>query len=307
MEGKERSGGRRTTSRLSTVVAGLSVLAAVAIVFMTFGIAPVMAQQGEVTTVTVNAPEYVEEGEIFYVTIDVDYIEDFNAGMFDLSFDHKVVKVKDVSDGSIDDMEMPIYYWDHIDSDTIAVISGFPEEIDTKVSGAGYLAKITFEVEGEEDDECILYISNGELTKYVFEDEVATPEAIPAVWIDAELRVGVEEDEEEDEEGEEDIEDEEPTLTPSPTLTPETNVTVTPTPTPTLAPGETPAPTPTLAPGVTPLQEATPAEKTTPKPTAPPTTEEKAMPTPTPEEPGFEVVFAIAVMSTVAYILLRKR
>ena len=79
------------------------------------------------------------------------------------------------------------------------------------------------------------------------------------------------------------------------TLTP--TATVTPTPTPTLAPGETPAPTPTLAPGET------------PKPTATPTTDGKPTPTPTPKQgvPGFEAIFAIAVMLAIVYILRRKR
>jgi hypothetical protein len=55
--------------------------------------------------------------------------------------------------------------------------------------------------------------------------------------------------------------------------------------------GEEEEPAPTL------IQEAPPEEKTTPKPTptAPPSPEEK--PTPKPAVPGFEAVFAIAVMT----------
>jgi hypothetical protein len=58
-------------------------------------------------------------------------------------------------------------------------------------------------------------------------------------------------------------------------------------------------------PAPTPIEEAPPAEKTTPKPTAPP--EEKPTSTPKPTAPGFEAIFAIAVMSTMAYILLRRK
>ena len=75
------------------------------------------------------------------------------------------------------------------------------------------------------------------------------------------------------------------------TLTPAATVT----PSPTLAPGVTPTPTPTLAPGVTPKPK--PAEKPKPMPT----------PTPKPAVPGFEAIFAIAAMLTIAYMLLRKR
>ena len=81
----------------------------------------------------------------------------------------------------------------------------------------------------------------------------------------------------------------EPGVTPTPK--PETNVTET---------GET-TPTPSLASRETPLREATPGVK----PTSTPSTEEKA--TPTPKVPGFEVIFAIAVLLTIAYLLLRRR
>jgi hypothetical protein len=136
----------------------LLVLIAITVAFLT--VAPVMAQQAEVT---VNAPEYVEEKETFDVTIDVEGITDFNSGMFDLTFDHKVVKVDDVTDGSIDDTEVPVAMWDDMDSDTIRVIlelSGV-----TTVSGSGYLAEITFKVKGDEGEESALEIAEGELVK----------------------------------------------------------------------------------------------------------------------------------------------
>ena len=63
--------------------------------------------------------------------------------------------------------------------------------------------------------------------------------------------------------------------------------------------GEEEKPTPT------PTEEAPPEEKTTPKPTAPP--EEKPTPTPKPAVPGFENILEIAVMSAIAYLLLRRR
>jgi hypothetical protein len=76
----------------------------------------------------------------------------------------------------------------------------------------------------------------------------------------------------------------------------------------------TPTLAPTLAPGVTPTStpKATPspgqAVKVTPtvKPTSTPKSKETA-PTPTSKTPGFEAIFAIAVMSAIAYILVRRR
>ncbi|RLG29364.1 hypothetical protein DRN97_11990 [Methanosarcinales archaeon] len=308
-----KSSGRIT--KLSMTRAGMSVLLVlivIALALTSLAVTPVMAQEAEVT-VTVNAPEYVEEKETFDVTIDVEGITDFNNGMFDLIFDHKVVKVDDVTDGSIDDTEIPIAMWAPMDSDTIKVMLELSGT--TTVSGSGYLAKISFKVKGKDGDKSALELSNGELVKYVFEDDRATPEAIEANWNSAVVKVGIVEEEGEEEE------EEEPTPTPTlapgetPAPTPETNLTETPTPTstPTLAPGETPAPTqtPTLAPGKTPKRKATPAVKTTPTPksTATPTTKGKPTPTPTPKPavPGFGAVLAIAVISAIAYILRRRK
>ena len=291
MEEKGKNSGKILKLPMSGAgISVLLVLIAIAVAFLT--VAPVMAQEAEVT---VNAPEYVEEKETFEVTIDVEGITDFNSGMFDLTFDHKVVKVDDVTDGSIDDTEIPVAMWDDMDSDTIRVMLELPET--TTASGSGYLAVITFKVKGDAGEESALEIAEGELVKYVFEDERATPEAIDANWNGAVVKVSVEEEEEEEEEEE-------------PTPTSEANVTESPmseanvTESPTSEANVTESPTPTLAPEETPKPTATPEKKTTPKPTATP--EKKSTPTPTPV-PGFEAIFAIAVMAAIAYILVRKK
>ncbi|MCK4435276.1 hypothetical protein KAU87_00535, partial [Candidatus Bathyarchaeota archaeon] len=225
-----------------------------------------------------------------------------------------------------------------------------------------------------------LEISDGELVKYVFEEDRATPEAIGVNnWNDAEITVGAKEEEKEEEEEPPGITAWEPaeavvSITEGESMTFEITVDqkvdiswqmngtevqtdeditgaiytntsavagiwnvsaiaistetglstmrtwiwsvaststealeVTPTSTPTLAPGETPVPTPTLASGETPKPTATSAIKPTPKPTAPPATEKKATPTPKPAIPGFEAMFAIALISAIAYVLLRKK
>ena len=295
MEERGKSSGRIT--KLSMTGTGMSVLlVSIAIVLTFLAVTPVMAQVAEVT---VNAPEYVEEKETFDATIDVEGITDFNSGMFDLIFDHKVVEVDDVTDGSIDDTEIPVAMWDDMDSDTIRVMLELPET--TTVSGSGYLAGIAFKVKGDAGEESALEIAEGELVKYVFEDERATPEAIEVNnWNGAVVKVSVEEEEEEV------VVEEEPTPTPeanvteSPTPTPEANATES--PTPTLAPEETPKPTATPEKKSTPKPTAAPEKKSTPKPTATP--EKKSTPTPT---PGFEAIFAIAMMSAIAYILHRRK
>jgi hypothetical protein len=189
------------------------------VMFILLAVTPVLAQEVEVR---VNAPEYVEEGETFDVTIDVDNITDFNTGQFDLSFDSSVVNVTDVEDGCLDGEAIPAEMWAFIDKNTIRLLLNIPGV--EGVSGSGYLAKISFEAVGEEGDESVVDIFDGLLVN-------TEAEKIPAKWIDAEIRIGEEEEEEE-----------KPTPTPSPTSTP------TPMPMPTL----TPAPMPTLIPLPTP-------------------------------------------------------
>jgi len=154
--------------------------------------------------VRVNAPEYVEEGATFVVTIDVNYIEDFCGGMFDLSFDRSVVKVTDVEDGCIDRETIPVEMWAPMERDTIRVLLDLPGT--TTVSGSGYLAKISFKVKGKEGDKSVLNLSNGFLEGINFADSVLMLEEIPAVWIDAKIRVGSKEEEEEEKEEEEEVE-----------------------------------------------------------------------------------------------------
>ena len=155
------------------------------------------------------------------------------------------------------------------------------------LNGSGYLAEVVFEVKGKGGDKSDINIGG-----LLFNTEA---KEIPASWSGTEVRVATEEEEEEEEEP-----TPTPTLAPGVTPTPETNVTVTPSPTPTLAPGVTPMPTPTLAPGVTP-------KPTTPTPTLAPWETPKPTPTPTPKPPGFEAIFAIVGMLTLAYILLKKK
>nr|CBH36776.1 hypothetical protein, secreted [uncultured archaeon] len=349
----------RGGSRLSKVGTAVFLLS-VAIAFVSLAVAPVMAQE-DVVTVTVNAPELVVEKETFEVTIDVDSITDFNTGLFDLTFDHKVVKVDDVTDGNIDDIAIPIGMWDDMDKGTIRVFFTVPEA--TGVSGSGYLAKISFNVKGDEGDECVLDIENGFLGN-------TTAEEIVADWVGGTIKIGKEEGEEEQQppsitawepteeavsstEGETitfeisvdqevdinwQINGTEVQVDEGVTKAAYTNTSAvvgtwnvsaiatntetdlvsthtwiwsvtstateasegTPTPTPTLAQSETPTPKAKTTPGQT--VKATP----TVKPTSTPKSKETT-PTPTSKTPGFEAIFAIAAMSAIAYMLLRRR
>jgi hypothetical protein len=355
--------GKRGNKRSSRLVVGCRIAVLVVSMSMMLAVIPtIMAQEAEVT-VTVNAPEYVEEGETFEVTIDVEDIKDFYFGTFDLIFDSSVVSTKetDVKAGCIDETEIPVSMCDFVDPDTIKIMPELSGE--TPVSGSGYLAKIKFEVEGEEGDACVLVISNGELVRPPVKGDF--PHEIQAKWIDAEIRVGVEEEDEDD------VRDEVIPVSPNITMrkpaeavvsnivgesrtfnisvdqiadirwqingtkvqTNESvteavytnasaaigiwNISVITTNTTTglsdmhtwiwsVTLTATVTPTPTPATGVTPTPEAETERTPTPTPTlAPGMSPTSTTATPTPEPPGFEALFAIAALLTIAYILLK--
>ncbi len=200
MEEKGISSNRNKTKNLklsvvSVVMAGLSVLL-VSIAFTVLAVTPVAAQSVPVE-VRVNASEEVEEGESFVVTIDIKDVTDFTSGQFDLSFDSSVVDADktDVTDGSIDGETIPIFMRKKfVDSDKIRVML-YMLPMGTVVSGSGYLAKIEFEVKGGGGDKCMLNLSNGKLFRI---PEGGLEEKIPATWIGAEIRIGGEEEEEEE-------------------------------------------------------------------------------------------------------------
>ena len=157
-----------------------------------------------IAEVRVNAPEYAEEGATFVVTLGVDSVTDLTAAQFDLSFDPAVIKVSDVKEGEINGEDILTVMWClNPAKDTVRVLIMMP--IGESVSGSGYLAEIEFEVKGKEGEKSELTFSNGELVGITFTDSVPMPEEIPAMWTDAEIRVGSKEEEGEkkEEEGEE--------------------------------------------------------------------------------------------------------
>lgn len=144
------------------------------------GLAAVLAE--DTITVMVNAPEVVNAGGTFDVTIDVDKIVNLNSGQFDLTFDSSVLKVTDVKNGCLDEATIPVDRCEFMDKDTIRVlleVTGI-----TGVSGSGYLARISFEVVGKGGDKSVLDISKGIL----YNNEA---EKIPAEWIDDEIIVKI--------------------------------------------------------------------------------------------------------------------
>nr|QNO53345.1 hypothetical protein GMAEILFI_00017 [Methanosarcinales archaeon ANME-1 ERB6] len=145
--------GRNLLARCAVICIVAAIIGSVAIP----GLATLQAEDTVTVTVTVNAPEYVEE--TFNVTIDVDNVTDLNSGQFDLSFDSSVVNVIDVREGEINGEAVPIFNWDFVDADTVKVLVSLP--MGEGVNGSGYLAEVVFEVNGKSGDKSKLDISRG--------------------------------------------------------------------------------------------------------------------------------------------------
>jgi len=123
-----------------------------AALLIAFVAVPAQAQQ---TTVSLTTPELVQ-GSTVYATVEIDDVNNLDAGQFDLLFNPDVLKVVNVEDGSIERTKIPVQ-WRSIDGDMLRVI--FNLEGVTGISGSGQLARIGFEVIG--DGESNLLISSG--------------------------------------------------------------------------------------------------------------------------------------------------
>ncbi len=163
--------------------------------------------------VRVEAPQCVEEAGTFTATVDVSAVTNFSSAQFELSFNSSVVKITDVKDGKIGGETVPVFGWAFKPGSTdsvIVIISMPPGEV---VSGSGHLAEVEFKVKGEEGDESVLNIFNGVLVGIHFTDSLGIEE-IPTVWVNAVIRVGADEAEEEEAEEEKDEAELLPTATP---------------------------------------------------------------------------------------------
>lgn len=123
-----------------------------AVFLIAFAAVPAQAQQ---TTVSLTTPELVQ-GNTVHAAVEIDDVNNLDAGQFNLSFNPDVLKVVNVEDGSIEGTKIPVQ-WSSIDGDMVRVI--FNLEGVTGISGSGQLAKIGFKVIGEGDSN--LLISSG--------------------------------------------------------------------------------------------------------------------------------------------------
>jgi len=103
-------------------------------------------------TVSIDAPAEVNPGSSFVANVTVDYVENYDACGFDVTYDQTIITVTDVTGGEIDGhaVEVDWVYYPSGPPDpgkirVLAVVPGMPGP---GVTGTGHIAQIHFNVLG---------------------------------------------------------------------------------------------------------------------------------------------------------------
>ena len=137
---------------------------------------PFIAAADEVT-VSIDAPAEVDAGADFTARVNITEVINFDACNYDITYDHLILEVTDVTDGIIGETVIPVDMWDFVPAETqgtIRVIQNVPGL--SGVSGSGYLSEIHFHVVGSAGNTSDISLSNG-----ILSDNTATE--IPAAWV----------------------------------------------------------------------------------------------------------------------------
>ena len=99
--------------------------------------------------VWIDAPDKVARGAEFVATVNISQVSNLDIAQYDIAYNSDVLKVLDVTDGSIDGMRMPVDMWGYILPcciGRIRVLNNAPGTYG--ISGQGYLAEVHFLVTG---------------------------------------------------------------------------------------------------------------------------------------------------------------
>ena len=114
-------------------------------------------------------PEIVEMGDTFNVSLNLSYVNDFDAANFDVLFNPEKINVTDVKDGKINETNIPISQWAFIEPGKVRIIVNIPGI--SGATGEGYLAELQFETISPGNS--IINLSNCVLSNIYAEEIVA--------------------------------------------------------------------------------------------------------------------------------------
>ena len=123
----------------------------------------IMAESGTVT-VLIDSPDivYKDDSEYFHVLVRITSVTNFDAAQYDISYNPNVIRIQNVTAGSISGTAISIESWSFVPASTQGVvriinsISG-----SAGVSGEGYLADIYFKIIGEPGDSSAISFVEG--------------------------------------------------------------------------------------------------------------------------------------------------
>ncbi|MEK7353929.1 MAG: Ig-like domain-containing protein, partial [Chloroflexota bacterium] len=160
----------------------MRILSAVVVFALLLGnaVAVPVTAAGEVP-VTINAPANALPGSNFTATIDIGSVTNFDAANYDVSFNPAVLRLDDITDGSIGGTVIPVEAWNEWSPGTFTAVQNVPGL--TGASGSGYLAVLHFFVIGSAGQTSNITLSNGMLGNNLAQQ-------IPATWVGDSVVVG---------------------------------------------------------------------------------------------------------------------
>ena len=112
--------------------------------------------------VSLNAPDVADADSDFTVTVDISQVTNFDAAQYNISFDDTVLRLDNVTDGTVDGTAIPVDMWSPQDGGPCIILQNVPG-LDG-VTGSGTLAELHFHVIGSAGDRSYIGLQNGVLS-----------------------------------------------------------------------------------------------------------------------------------------------
>lgn len=127
------------------------------------------------TTVTINAPDNARFGSDFTASINIDNVTDLTAATYTVTFDPEVLRLDQVTEGSINSTTIPVGAYNESPDGTLKIVQSLPmSEGISSVSGSGTLAVLHFSVSGVPGGSTQIQLSEGCLANNEANEILAT-------------------------------------------------------------------------------------------------------------------------------------
>ncbi len=162
------------------IVIGFAVATVVATVAAWAGVspwlAPARASASDGVQVSLDAPAEAAPNSDFTANVTISQVQNFDAAQYDVSFDHTVLQLYDVTAGLIGDNEIPVDYWGVYPPGgtphTFRIINNVPGL--NGATGSGHMAMLQFHVIGSQGQSSNIGLSKGVLSSIMAENITAT-------------------------------------------------------------------------------------------------------------------------------------